>query len=274
MDIKELLWMWKLHFFMVNLDAEENIYMECPQGMEGSKGKVLHLKKTIYGLVQAAKAFYKKLTQVLKNIGFEGGLIDLCFLTWKGKYGTVHIAIYVDDCLCCGDIEKINAVIEEMKQSGFKLKIEKELTDYLSCKLHFSEDKKKGWIGQPHLIQKMQNTFGKKISKLKSYKTPAKPGIGIVKADPEDQEMSEQDRTYYHSGVGMLLFLVKHSRPDIANATRELSKLMTNPTPCAMKELKRVIKYVLDTKEMGLKLHPINADTSDEFEIKLFSDSD
>ena len=50
----------------------------------------------------------------------------------------------------------------------------------------------------------------------------------------------------------MLLFLVKHSRPDIANVTRELSKSMDKANPAAFKELKRVIKFVLDTKDYGL----------------------
>jgi hypothetical protein len=39
-------------------------------------------------------------------------------------------------------------------------------------------------------------------------------------------------------GVGMLLYLVKYSRPDIANAIRELSKGMKKATPDAIKELK------------------------------------
>ena len=32
------------------------------------------------------------------------------------------------------------------------------------------------------------------------------------------------DKKEYHFRVGMLLFLMKHFRPDIANATRDLSK--------------------------------------------------
>ena len=72
----------------------------------------------------------------------------------------------------------------------------------------------------------------------------------------------------------MLLFLMKHSRPDIANVTRELSKVMMNPTPCATKELKRVIKYVLDTKNLELKLCPNIVDKEGEFVLKLYSDSD
>jgi len=134
-------------FLHGELEEGEEIYMECPQGMKGSRNPILHLKKTIYRLVQAAKAFYKKLTQVLKSIGFESRIIDPCLLTRKGKKGIVHIAIYIDDCFCCSDMKEIEQVIEDMKDSAFKLKIEKELNDYLSCKLHFSNDKKKAWIG-------------------------------------------------------------------------------------------------------------------------------
>jgi len=72
----------------------------------------------------------------------------------------------------------------------------------------------------------------------------------------------------------MLLYFVKHSRRDIANAVRELSKVMDNPTPGAMKELKRVIKYVIDTKEYGLKLHPKQIDQNGLLQIVLYSDSD
>ena len=110
-------------FLHGELEEGEEIYMECPQGMENREGKVLKLKKTIYGLVQAARAFYKKLSQVLKTIGFEGGLIDPCLLMRKGQNGIVYIAIYVDDCLCCGNMKEIESVIKDMKEHGFSLKI-------------------------------------------------------------------------------------------------------------------------------------------------------
>ena len=44
----------------------------------------------------------------------------------------------------------------------------------------------------------------------------------------------------------MLLFLVKHSRPVIANITRELSKANDSANPEAFKELFHVIRYLLD----------------------------
>ena len=54
----------------------------------------------------------------------------------------------------------------------------------------------------------------------------------------------------------MLLYLVKHSRPDIANPVRELSKVLDGATEEAFKEMMCLIKYVLDTKGWGLKIEP------------------
>ena len=59
----------------------------------------------------------------------------------------------------------------------------------------------------------------------------------------------------------MLLFLGKQSRPDVANATRELSKANDDANPSTFEELLHLLKYVLDIENLGLKLKPTgNAD--------------
>ena len=70
----------------------------------------------------------------------------------------------------------------------------------------------------------------------------------------------------------MLLFLIKHSRPDLSNAVRELSKCLDGASEAAYKEMLRVIKYVLDTRDRGLRIEPEPTDT--EWVILLYSDSD
>jgi hypothetical protein len=54
----------------------------------------------------------------------------------------------------------------------------------------------------------------------------------------------------------MLLYLVKHSRPDIANAVRELSKVADGATKDHWNKLLRAIKFMLDTKYLALKIKP------------------
>jgi hypothetical protein len=72
----------------------------------------------------------------------------------------------------------------------------------------------------------------------------------------------------------MLLYLVKHSRPDIANAVRELTKCMDKRTPVSYHEILRVVRFVLHTKDLGLKICPIVDFIAPLWELLSLSDSD
>ena len=65
----------------------------------------------------------------------------------------------------------------------------------------------------------------------------------------------------YRSGVGTLLYLTKHSRPDITNPVRELSKCMDGVSMAHITEMYRgVINFVLEMKTLWLKMVPIFKD--------------
>jgi hypothetical protein len=60
----------------------------------------------------------------------------------------------------------------------------------------------------------------------------------------------------FRSGVGMLIYLIKHSRPNIATVVRELAKCMNGATLATYKEMFRVIRFVPDTQLFCLKMEP------------------
>jgi hypothetical protein len=65
---------------------------------------------------------------------------------------------------------------------------------------------------------------------------------------------------------------VKHSRPEIANSVRELSKVANGATEGNFKALLCTVKYVMDTKYLGLLLQPkLN---QDGFFLEGISDSE
>lgn len=251
------------------------IYMDCPKGLKAEKDECLVLNKTIYGLVQSARQFFKKLKACLKDLGFKGGEVDPCLMYKKTDKGRIYVAIYVDDCLFCGTTKMIEDTIEGIKKHGLEVKVEDNMTDYLSCNVVFDKDKQMGWLGQPHLLNNLKKKFGDMVRHLQTYRTPGTPNLGILKIDKNDPSAKVDDETHslYRSGVGMLLYLVKHSRPDIANAVRELSKVMDAPSEAAMKELKRAIKFVLDTEDFGLKIKPTKQDIG-KWKLVVFTDSD
>jgi hypothetical protein len=88
-----------------------------------------------------------------------------------------------------------------------------------------------------------------------------------------DDYLDEERQKLYQSGVGSLLYLVKHSRPDLSNCVQELSKLMDQANTKHWKSLIRAIKYVKATKEYIIKI--INSKRKeDECVLEVFSDSD
>jgi hypothetical protein len=60
----------------------------------------------------------------------------------------------------------------------------------------------------------------------------------------------------YRSGVGILLYIIKYSQPDLCNVVRELSKCMDKAAMGTYLEMSRVVKFVIDTKTFCLKIRP------------------
>ena len=118
------------------LKDDERIYMEAPKGFGYADELCVYLKKTIYGLKQSSKAFFDALAKCLKEkCGMIQSKADPC--AFSHKSGNLHIGIHVDDILCVGEQDKIDGIVEELKNT-FGVTTNTELNDYLSCLLYTS----------------------------------------------------------------------------------------------------------------------------------------
>ena len=126
-----------------------------------SKDDFIILNNYIYGLIHVVKQYYKKANEILKKSGFLGGNDDPCLYLKKSGKGIVYVALNIDDDLIKRDIEVIYEVIAALKENGLILKIVEGLKEHLSCKVRLSGDKKQPWLGQPHLIEKLEGIESK-----------------------------------------------------------------------------------------------------------------
>ena len=124
------------------------------------------------------------------------------------------------------------------------------------------------------MVKKIEKTFKDDIKGLQKYSTPGTPGYKIVKPKEGENILPPDLQSRYRTGVGMLMYLIKHSRPDIMNPVRELAKVLGKATTAAYKEMLRCIKFVVDTKSKGLKLHPIITGAGKAWILEVYSDSD
>ena len=102
--------------------------------------------------------------------------------------------------------------------------------------------------------------------------TPGTPRYTARRLENPEDKVSPEEHESYRSGVGTLLYLTTHSRPDICNPVRELSKTMGAPAPVHMKEMYKVIRFVLSTKDHGQKFE-LRKDMKN-WALKALSDSD
>jgi len=100
----------------LNGTVDEELYLQQPRGYErGGAGKVCRLVKAIYGLKQAARAWYLKLVELMEQMGMTQCTSDPCLFTRRGADGNAeYLLVYVDDILLMG---RTKAAIESMKQT-------------------------------------------------------------------------------------------------------------------------------------------------------------
>ena len=155
-------------------------------------------------------------------------------------------------------------------EKHFTITRSENIEDFIGCRIERENDKI--LLSQPDLIKKMLKNFEAKIKNLKHYETPAAAGTHLIRCKEEEEVLGEEDQKEFRSGVGSLLYLLKHSRPDLSNSVRELSKVMDQANQAHQKALYRVIKFVEETKEHRLVLSPLSENFI--WEMKAYSDSD
>jgi hypothetical protein len=75
---------------------KEDIYLKFPAGFEHKNDKwALKLKRNIYGLVQASRNWFLKLSAIYERLGFKNSEYDPCLFLRKDMI----IFLYTDDCL-------------------------------------------------------------------------------------------------------------------------------------------------------------------------------
>jgi len=124
--------------------------------------------------------------------------------------GICIIVMYVDDNLIVGSKKAIDNATKKIKEV-FSVTVSPIATEYLGCEINVAENYSCGWIVQSDLYKNLEKKFGNMLKGQRATETPSTPGFHVVRNIPEAIYISDHDQKLYRSGVGMLLFLVKHT---------------------------------------------------------------
>ena len=109
--------------------------MKIPEGYDEvinqdvDKEDCLILQKAIYGLVQAARQFWKKIVDKMQEGDFQLSEADPYMLYKEDEKGVCIIIIYIDDMLIIGKEHTIDAAIKVLP-GHFQVRDPTSLEDY------------------------------------------------------------------------------------------------------------------------------------------------
>ncbi len=177
------------------------------------------------------------------------------------------MGLYVDDMLFVGDKKEIEIEINTIKKI-FELRVVRDVKDFIGCEMIVQDTKV--ILHQSKLIVKFLDEFKSEIADMKWKETPMSAKV-IRPNEDSDDLLDTSKQTRYQSGVGTLLYIIKHSRPDLSNAVRELSKAMDQADESCYKLMLSVINHLKFTQCLGVEL---KQSTTLVWNLNCFSDSD
>ena len=256
---------WKLFQLDVNNaflhgDLDEEVYMAAPKGIYNPSNKVCKLKKSLYGLKQASRQWFSKLSSTLISLGYQQSKNDYSLFLNKSSTDITIIAVYVDDILITGSNSHEILHVKNKLDTLFGIKDLGQLHYFLGLEVSYTPA---GIV----LSQKKFTTELLKDSGLSITKTAATPLPLNCKLEPTKGELLP-DPSQYRTLVGKLNFLT-HTRPDLSFAAQTLSQFMQQPRTSHLQALCHTLCYIQGTIGQGILLK-----ATDKLTLKAYSDSD
>ncbi|PNX92270.1 retrovirus-related Pol polyprotein from transposon TNT 1-94 [Trifolium pratense] len=242
-------------------DLEEEVYMSLPPGY-GRKGetRVCKLHKSLYGLKQASRQWFIKLSKVLILADYTQSKSDHSLFVRHRDTSFTALLIYVDDIILAGnnlqEIERIKAHLMEQ----FKLKDLGNLKYFLGIEV--SRSKQGITLSQRKYALEILEDMG--YLAVKPANSPMEQNLSLNKTDGDciDEPSS------YRRLVGRLIYLTI-TRPDLVYAVHILSQFMDKPRIPHLEAAQRVLRYIKKTPGQGI-LFP----STSTLQLNAFCDAD
>ena len=242
---------WELHQMDVHNaflhgDLEEEVYMKMPPGFSTQQpGKVCRLRKSLYGLRQAPRCWFSKLTTALKRYGFLQSQSDYSLFTLNRDKIHLSILVYVDDLVLAGN----NGVaIQKFK-------------DYLCHCFHMKDlGTLKYFLG----VEVARNQEGIFLCQRK-YALDIISEAGLLGAKPSGFPIEQNhhlalaenallvDSEKYRRLVGRLIYLTL-TRPELSYSVHILAQFMHQPREAHWEAALRVVRYLKGSPGQGILL--------------------
>ncbi|CEM19559.1 unnamed protein product [Vitrella brassicaformis CCMP3155] len=247
----------------LNAPLDKPVFIRCPPGYE-RPGHLVRLRKALYGLKEAPRAWNITLHNQLYDRGFVRHPQEPC--VYLHKNNNILLVVFVDDILIVSEQEGVTWFKQQMS-SVFATKDLGEVDIFLGLRIIRDRQKRTLQITQPQYIDKMLKRFSMENANPVDF--PCVSGIQLTSemSPKTDEDKTKMKKVRYRQLVGALMFCSVTCRPDIAYVVKELARYAHEPGFGHWQVTKRVLRYLSGTKDKGIefKAEPGKEATGDAF---------
>ncbi|GKA74783.1 retrovirus-related pol polyprotein from transposon TNT 1-94 [Tanacetum coccineum] len=241
----------------LNGPLKEEVYFSQPDGFfdPDFPDHVYRLKKALYGLKRALRAWYDKLSSFLIEHHFTKGIVDPTLFTRRHGGDILLVQVYVDDII----FRSTNPDFSKRLKNNFEMSMMGELKFFLRLQVHQSH---RGiFISQSQYTIELLKKH--RMDECVSMSTP----MATERLDADLQGTPTNQMTYCRMIEGLMYLTT--SRLDIAFATFVCARYQACPTVKYLKEVKWMFQYIRQSYNMDL-WHPKDSG----FELITYSNAD
>ncbi|GKB15203.1 putative ribonuclease H-like domain-containing protein [Tanacetum coccineum] len=243
-------------------EIDEEVYVTQPKGFEDPfyPKHVYRVVKALYGLHQAPRAWYARLSTFLLKHNYRRGTIDKTLFIKKNSRDIILVQVYVDDIIFGSTNQTWCDEFEVLMKGEFEMSAMGELTFFLGLQVKQQPDGI--FISQDKYVQDMLRRFD--MESVRPATTPYEAAKPKSKDEPDDAVNVH----LYRSMIGSLMYLTA-SRPDIMFAVSACSRHQVTPLTSNLNAVKKIFKYLKGQPKLGL-WYPRDS----PFVLEAYSDSD
>jgi hypothetical protein len=204
---------------------------------------VYRLKKSLYGLKQALRAWYSKMDSYLLSQKFVCYKSDPNVYMLRMTNSLLLLVMYVDDLLIIGCSNSTIVAVKRILHDIFFMTDMGPLHFFLA--LEISQDASGIKLSQAKYARDLLQRFN--MTDCKSAPTPFLSGVKLE----DGGETALVDITLYKNQVGSLLYLT-HSKLDLSYAVGAVSRFMQELHELHWKVAKHILRYVQGTITFGI----------------------
>nr|KYP42297.1 hypothetical protein KK1_036289 [Cajanus cajan] len=231
--------------------------------MTSSKpGQVCKLQRSIYGLKQASRQWYAKLSSFLISHGYKQSISDYSLFLKRNKDSFTALLVYVDDIVLSGnDLAEITS-ITALLNNAFKIKDLGDLKFFLGFEVARNN------LGINLCQRKYALDILHDTGMLDSKPSSTPIDYGTRLHQQSGVPLSDSEASEYRRLIGRLIYLT-NTRPDITFVVQHLSQFISKPRSTHQQVAARILRYVKATLGSGIFFSAKSV-----IQLQGFSDSD